>query len=121
MADEITKQFRISATKNGVTMLYAPTQSKENMAGDDMLQNTQLIGTSSEVIDFGEITGAPGLVILFNSDPTNFIEIGGDSGLTVHKQKIPALKEIVMRPTSGTLYAKADTADCRLLIFATEA
>jgi hypothetical protein len=121
MANEITKQFRISAAKNGVTILYAPTQSKENMAGDDMIQNTQIIGTSSEVIDFGEITGAPGLLILFNTDPTNFIEIGGDSGLTVHKQKIPAGKEIIMRPTSGTLYAIADTAPCRLLIWAAEA
>lgn len=121
MANEITKNFRISASKSGATILFAPAQSREDMTGSALMQNTQNIGTSSEVIVFGSISGAPGLVIIQNLDSTNFVEIGGDSGLTVHKQKIPAGKEIVMRPTSGTIYAKADTAACEILIWASEA
>ena len=54
-------------------------------------------------------------------DATNFVELGGDSGLTVFKLKILAGKAIVISPSSATLYAKADTAAARILIVAVEA
>ena len=91
------------------------------MAGDDILCNTQVIGTSAELVSFGEITGAPSQLFIKNLDAANFVELGGDSGLTVFKLKLSAGRTCLLEPSSATLYAKADTAAVRLLIFATEA
>ena len=91
------------------------------MTGDDILQGTQLIGTSAELVSFGEIAGAPAMVLIQNLDANNFVEIGGDAGLTVFKLKILAGKSMLISPSSGTVYAKADTAAVRIFLVAAEA
>jgi len=90
------------------------------MTGDDMVQQTQVIGTSSETVGLGEITGAPSMLMIQNLDSTNFVEIGGDSGLTVFKLKILAGHAVLISPSSATIYAKADTAAVRIQIAAVE-
>jgi len=90
------------------------------MTGDDLINATQVIGTTSELVSFGEITGAPGEVVIKNLDSTNFIELGGDSGLTVFKIKLLAGRTTIFQPSSATLYAKADTAAVRIQILANE-
>lgn len=118
MADEIQKQIRISGTKNGATIAYMPIPERIDMTGNDMTSATQVIGTTAETINLGEISSAPGTLIIKNLDTTNFVEIGGDSGLTVFKLKILAGREVIISPTSATIYAKADTASCRVQIVA---
>lgn len=120
MANEIYTNLTLTARKNGATCT-ATASANQTMAGDDMLQGTQVVGTTSELISFGEITGAPAQVMIQNLDSTNFVEIGGDSGLTVFKLKILAGKFALIPPSSGTMYAKADTAAVRVLIVAAEA
>ena len=120
MANEISVSASVSASKNGVSLSQSGSKLI-TMAGDDMLVNTQVIGTSAELIDFAEIAGAPSVLFVKNTDSTNFVELGGDSGLTVFKMKLPAGHVAVFQPSSATLYAKADTAAVRLLILATEA
>lgn len=120
MANELSYQISLSARKSGATVSHSE-QSRSNMTGDDMIQTTQVIGTTSEVISFGEISGAPQMALIKNMDATNFVEIGGDSGLTVFKLKILAGKSILVSFASGTVYAKADTAAVRILIVAVEA
>lgn len=120
MANEITATINLSASKGGAKVGQNYT-FRTTMAGDDMTQASQVIGTTSELVSFGEITGAPAAVMIQNLDATNFVEIGGDSGLTVFKLKILAGKAILISPSSGTVYAKADTAACRVLIVAVEA
>jgi hypothetical protein len=118
MADEITIQIRISGTKNGATVAYAPAPDKVDMAGNEMVNKTQNIGTSSETIDLGEISAAPGTLVIRNTDLTNFVEVGGDSGLTVWKLKILPGREVIISPTSATLYAKADTSPVSIQVVA---
>lgn len=120
MANEIYTNLQLTVRKNGAT-ISATAAGNQDMAGDDMTQITQVIGTTAETIGFGDITGAPAQVLIQNLDATNFVEIGGDSGLTVFKLKILPGKAVSISPASGTMYAKADTAAVRILIVAAEA
>lgn len=118
MANEISVSASVSASKNGITLSQSGSKAID-MAGDDMLLNTQLIGTSAEAIAFGEITGAPSVVFLKNTDSTNFVTYGPSNPPTEFKL-LPG-HVAVFQPASATQYAKADTAAVRLLILATEA
>jgi hypothetical protein len=120
MANEGYFTLTLQASKNGATVSDKDA-SRFDMTGDDMIQVTQLIGTSSETVTFTGITGAPQMVKITNLDAANFIEIGGDSGLTVFKLKIlPGMSNLVSL-SSATLYAIADTAAVRIQIVAIEA
>lgn len=120
MANEIRYSISLSARKSNAIVSLATSPSL-TMTGDDMVQATQVIGTSAETVDLGEITGAPAMLMIQNLDTTNFIEIGGDSGLTVFKLKVLAGHSVLISPSSGTIYAKADTAAVRIQIAAAEA
>jgi hypothetical protein len=120
MASEISSSASLTVSKNGITLSQAASKVID-MSGDDMLCNTQAIGTSAELVSFGEITGAPSVLFVKNLDSTNYVELGGDSGLTVFKLKLPAGHVAMFQPSSATLYAKANTAAVNLLVFATEA
>lgn len=120
MANEISQTVRLTVTKNGSTFTFNQ-QKSITMTGDDVLAGTQIIGTTAETVNLGEISGAPGQIAIRNTDSTNFVEIGGDSGLTVFKIKIRPGHSALIEPTSATIYAKADTAAVRIQILAIEA
>ena len=109
MAGEITQQISLQVTKNGATATMQPS-ARIDMAGTGINNNTQSISTSATLIDLSGITGAPGNLAIKNLDATNFVEIGGDSGLTVFKIKLRPGQSCMFQPSSGTIYAKADTA-----------
>lgn len=119
MANEIFATLQFTARKNGAEIAIT-SQHSVSMTGNDLLSATQVIGTTAEAVSFGDITGAPGEVVIKNLDATNFIELGGDSGLTVFKTKLLPGRFTVFQPTSATLYAKADTADVRIQVVANE-
>lgn len=119
MAKEIFASLSYAARKSGAAIEFDGTFNTD-MSGDDIINATQVIGTSSETLNLGEISGAPGSLVIKNLDATNFVTIGGDSGLTVFSLKIPAGKFAFIQPTSGTIYAKADTAAVRVQILAAE-
>jgi len=119
MANEGYFSLNLKATKSGANVGQT-VSGRFNMAGADMTQATQTIGTTAETLNLGDITGAPQQLMIQNLDATNYIEIGGDSGLTVFKLKIAAGKASVFTPTSGTIYAKANTAAVNVMIVAIE-
>lgn len=120
MADEITQTIRLTATKNGA-LIGLSTSKTTTLVGSGMFQNTQTIGTTAELVSFGDLAGAPSQLLIRNLDPVNFIELGGDSGLTVFKLALLAGEAMLVRMSSGTLYAKANTAAVLIQIGATEA
>jgi len=120
MPNEISQTINFAASKNGATVSINSTK-RIDMSGNELLQNTQLIGTTAETISLGDIAGAPAQVCVKNLDATNFVEIGGDSGLTVLKLRVLPGEASLFRPTSGTLYGKADTAAVRIQVVAAEA
>lgn len=80
-----------------------------DVAGSNTTYGTQLIGTSAEALNLGEI-GTAGYLLIKNLDPTNFVKIrNGSSGTDVVKLKPgdPACFRI-----NGTPYLIADTAAC---------
>lgn len=119
MANEIYTSLKATARKNGAVVDISSAFTL-TMTGNEMIQNTQSIGITSELVSFGDITGAPGMVAIKNLDDTNFIELGGDSGLTVFKTKLLAGQVTLFQPSSATLYAIADTAAVRIQVIATE-
>ena len=119
MANEITFSTSIRATKGNASVNQTANMIA-SMAGDDMMQSTQNIGTTAELVSFADITGAPQLVMIRNLDATNFVELGGDSGLTVFKLKIEAGQACLFTPSSATLYAKANTASVSIITVAVE-
>jgi hypothetical protein len=119
MANEISASATLNISKNGVTLQHT-TSVQHDMAGDEMVHRTQSIGTSAEQVSFGDISGAPGMVKFTNLDATNFIELALDSGMTNKIAKLRPGGVALFQPSSGTIYAKADTAACRLLVQASE-
>ena len=119
MADRVYANLRFEAEKTGAKSDFNAS-ANITMAGDDIASSTQLIGTSAETINLGEITGAPGAFAIKNLDATNYVEIGGDSGLTVFKLKLLPGQFHFFQPSSATIYAQANTADVRVQIQATE-
>lgn len=74
----------------------------------------QVIGTSEETVDFGDVT-VEGLLFMRNLDPTNFITWGPDSTGMVAIGKIKPGEIALFRVNPATvLKAKADTASCKL-------
>ena len=77
------------------------------------------VTTSEVTLSFGSVT--PGVVLLYNLDETNFVEWGVATG--VYPFRLPprlasnskACPALVTRQ-SGTIYLKADTATCRVLV-----
>ena len=119
MANEITANISTRATKNGATVDFR-SNNRITMAGNEMVSLTQSVGTTSEVLLLGELVTAPGVLAIKNLDSTNYIEIGGDSGLTVFKLKLLPGQFCQFQPTSATIYVKANTAAVRIQVVALE-
>ena len=119
MANEISSSINFKAAKSGAKTAINSSFNL-TMTGNEMVQSTQSIGTTAETLNLGDITGAPGALIIKNLDATNFIEIGGDSGLTIFKITVKKGQFAAFQPSSATIYAKADTAAVRIQIIATE-
>jgi len=119
MANEITYTVNLTARKAGAVVNPGAITETLTMAGDDMIQSTQVIGTSAEALSLGEVSGVPSVVMLKNLDATNFVLVGFTNPPT--EIKILAGGALLMTPATGTIYAKADTAACRVLVCAVEA
>jgi hypothetical protein len=120
MANEITTTVSLRFSKGGASASVNET-ARADMAGSDFLNQVQTIGTTAEAVSFGNITGPPGFVAIKNLDAANFVEFGGDSGLTVFKLILMPGKTMLASPASGTLFGKADTAAVDIQVLAIEA
>lgn len=100
-------------------------QSSGALAGDsDVVDDTQDIGTSSEIIALGEIAaGGAELFEIVNLDPDNFLSIGFANPVVAGTStfKIKAGQSMLMCTPSGALYGIANTAGVKILKRAVEA
>jgi hypothetical protein len=119
MANEIQITANLVARKGGAVVNPGAVSKAITMSGDDMTQNTQLIGTSAETLDLGEISGAPSALMVVNLDTTNFVLVGFTNPPT--EIKLNPGVPMLISPAGATIYAKADTAACRVLVAAVEA
>ena len=123
MANELGIIVQLKWAKGGVALSHSTTSTRD-MTGAVLYQNVQAIGTSTEQITLpADLAGVPGMIVLKNLDATNFIEIGLDSAspMTQKFAKLLPGQIIPIPPSTATLYAKADTAACNLLVMAASA
>ena len=82
------------------------------------------VTTSEVTVSFGSVT--PGLILVYNLDDTNFVEMGFATGvyplqlpprLATNSKAAPA----VFTRQSGSLFLKADTATCKVLVLGYDA
>lgn len=116
MASEIAVTLSLAVNKSGVT--EAPEGMSFSgltftMTGSALIKHTQLIGTSAEALDLGEVT-APHWAVFKNLDSTNFVRIRNGSGGADLLKLLAG--EVACCPLydSAVPYAIADTAAVRL-------
>lgn len=123
MADELTitcnAQLKIATSPTTVN-ITSPTGSHtftpSTVRGSSF---TVQVGTSEESVDFGDVT--PGYILLQNLDTQNYVEystVTTDYDLRLDPN---GGKALIKLSGSQTLYLKANTAECSVLIFASNA
>jgi len=107
MANEIQASISFRAAKGGATVSFQDG-FRRNMDEDDMVQQTQLIGTSAEAIDIGDITGGLSYIVIKNIG-TGTVQVGSDpTGATMPINVYPGT--FCAFSPALDLYAIADTA-----------
>jgi hypothetical protein len=115
-----------SLSASGLANIAAESHSKSGTcAGDsDIMDETQDIGTSSELITMGDISaGGAEVVEIKNLDTTNFVSIGFANPVVAgtNTLKLKAGQSVLLTTPSAALYAIADTATVKILKRAVEA
>lgn len=115
MADEIRVQVSLSVNNGNLSERdnYSYTVDQAEVAGPTPGYLT--IGTSEESEGFSEL-GTKGLVLMRNLDSTNFVEWGFATGAYDGKMLAGETAGPFRLNSSATLYLKADTAACKVLI-----
>jgi len=111
MANEINISLGVQVTNGFFKHQFQPGQIQVTQAAPGRGGHAQLIGTSEEAIDFGDVS-TEGYLILRNLDAANFVTYGpqvgtGDAELGL---KLEAGEVAIFRITPGSVWrAKADT------------
>jgi len=119
MASEIYAALTYRVAEDNLTITAEIPGASLDMTGTEMTGNIQEIGTVAEAIALGDLASA-GALVAHNLDATNFVEIDSANTFDKFPQKLLPGKWCVLRPQTVTIYAKADTAACRLKIVAHE-
>jgi hypothetical protein len=122
MANEIQVSLSLTVSKNGASAT-ASESITQTMSGDQFLNSVQIIGTSNEVLNFGDVT-AGGWVVCKNLDATNYVEIFLDSGNAQLVAKLlpgaSGAGEACKFKPGAAVYARANTAPVNLQVFTCE-
>lgn len=115
-----------SLSASGVANIAAESHTKSGTLGgdSDIVDSTQQVGTSSEVIGMGDIAaGSAEVVEIKNLDTTNFVSIGFANPVVAgtNTLKIKAGQSVLLTTPSAAMYAIADTATVQILVRAVEA
>lgn len=109
MANELSVQYGLSYSK-GTTTPDTDQVSRSfslTVSGDARVSGVQSIGTTEEQLALGDVSSV-GVVEIFNLDTTNYIEVGGTTG--VYTIKILPGEGYAYRSTTNNVYCKANTA-----------
>lgn len=120
MSDELRVSVKLEYSKNGIVEDFIKEDVLSDVAGDEWHKNIQVIGTSEEAVDVGDVA-AGGYIGALNLDTTNFVKLRPGSGLTDMIRLDPNSEPSCFRlDDAATLYAIADTGACRVLFFAVD-
>src|SRR5216110_3067936 len=113
-------------TASGVANIASEQHNKAGTlsGSSDIINDTQDINTSSEIITMGDIAaGGAEFVEIVNLDTTNFVSVGFANPVVAGTNtfKIKAGQSALFPTPSASLYAIADTATVKILKRAVEA
>lgn len=118
MAKEINITASLSIAQNG-TVFAQIFPLVLDMAGDNMFQNIQDVGTTCEAVLLGDLATI-GYLLLKNLDVTNYVELSSDNANANKIMKILPGGVALIPPGTITLYATAHTAGIKLFVLAGE-
>lgn len=115
MANSISISAALSLFGTGINIGLTPSVSQSQVAttGVGVLQQ-QTIGTSDETLVFTDVVPAGGFLLVYNSDPTNYVEVDSASTYDKFPQKLTAGKFVLLLPQTSTIHAKANTGACSI-------
>ena len=120
MANEIsiTLRLQVSKTSAGTLDCGSSTVLKFDLSGDDIAKQGMNVTQAADVqIPIPSGVATVGLLYVKNLDSTNYIEISTGTGGSFAAGVIAKVRKgfpALFQPPSATLYAKANTADCRI-------
>jgi hypothetical protein len=119
MANEVQVQLSFRASKGGATIAFQDS-FRQSMTGNELVNQTQRIGTGTpEPIDVGQVDEPYGQMVIKNLDSTNYITIFQNTEETGLAIKINPGKFALFSTDGQAIYAKADTAEVRILTLTT--
>jgi hypothetical protein len=119
MANEITVQNSLRVLNGNLNFVHAPPALSVTQTGvGGPTPGYVTIGTSEESIAFGELSTL-GWLIMQNLDATNYVEWGFATGVYGGRMRAGETAQFRLNPGS-TLYLKANTAACKVVVYALE-
>jgi hypothetical protein len=109
-SNAITSTGTLSYTANRVSAKLS-TSFQADQLGDYFESGIQNVGTAEESLDAGDVTTI-GFVGVRNMDETNYIEVGGTTG--VYSIKLKAGEGFCARWNHNDVFVKANTAACKV-------
>lgn len=121
MATHITIQQSVRLSKGAMRHEFTPPQLSLEQTGALVYDNTVSVGTSEETAGpaFGDI-GTEGLCVIYNLDPTNYVQIGFATGVYGMRARGANMPVMFFLEPNATLYLKANTAACNVRIIVYE-
>jgi hypothetical protein len=115
MAKEIKSSIKLAIASSGSSGADGSLSTTEDLAGK-FVGFQETVGTAAAAINLGIAT--PKVIFIQNTDPDNSMIVDNVSALNGWPQAIPAGAGVLLRPSSGTLYAKANVAPVKAWIVA---
>lgn len=121
MSDEIKITQSVRLVKSALRHEFTPPQLSLTMSGSLVYDVTTSVGTSEETAgpSFGDI-GTEGLCIIYNLDPTNYVQVGFATGVYGMRLRGAGAPAIFFLEPNATLYLKANTAACNVRVIVYE-
>lgn len=131
MALELSVNANFFFTKNNLALAGAANNSI-TVTGTNFINSTQLITTGATTVLFGANLGVAsvGMIMLQNSDTTNYVDVDFNNDLTFPIRLGPATSTAVLggfvmaylgAGQVTVVKARANTASCNLVVSAVEA
>ena len=106
MANEISLSASVTATTPTATF-SVQLSAIANQTGNIVINQVQRIGATGELLEFGDITGAPVVLYVENLSLTATVTLALDSGMTDTFATIPPQGFVSIQPSATAIYASA--------------
>lgn len=114
--------LNLNASINDITSGVVLSSNKTVTAAGTSLDLRILeIGTSEEEVTISSEIGDAGIAFVQNLDPTNFVEVGFETGVYPVKLLAGQFALIPLAPETSSLFLKANTSACDVKLYVHEA